>query len=167
MRISKDWLNDFVDVEKLSAAELEEIITIDFSLFKQYYSITDSQKKDIHLRQRQADSLFISESDLTQKDFFSLKQEWKEALLNDRKTRVKPNLDDKIITSWNALLVSGYVEAFKASGEQSYLSEAKTIIEQLEKNNFLNGQPMHTFKDGSKKNEGFLDDYVRIGKMKI
>lgn len=142
--------------------ELQEVVTTEFGLFKEYYSVYDSQ--EIHLRQQTADSMFISEHQLSPGELAGYKKKWKQSLASHRQQRIKPGLDDKVITSWNALLVSGFVEAYKATGEQRYLSEAKTIIQQLETNNYDNQSLMHTYKEGSKKNEGFLDDYVFLAK---
>jgi uncharacterized protein YyaL (SSP411 family) len=46
-------------------------------------------------------------------------------LLTERNKKTKPGLDDKVITSWNALMISGYCEAFKAFGEKEFYTAAQ------------------------------------------
>ena len=41
-----------------------------------------------------------------------------------RNKRVRPGLDDKILTSWNALMLKGYVDAYRAFGEEKFLKAA-------------------------------------------
>ncbi len=52
------------------------------------------------------------------------KRNWKNKLRAYRDHREKPRLDDKTLTSWNALMIKGYVEAFKTFQIQAYLTEA-------------------------------------------
>ncbi len=143
-----------------SIEELQGIIQEEFQLFKAYYGISNQKSEEIHLRQSVADSLFVKENGLTLEELNGLKNQWQTELVQHRKTRVKPGLDDKVITSWNALLVSGYIEAYKASSDNLFLQEAISIIKELEVHNINSDGPMHTYKKGGKNNKGFLDDYV-------
>jgi uncharacterized protein YyaL (SSP411 family) len=45
-----------------------------------------------------------------------------------RNKRVKPRLDDKILTSWNALMLRGYVDAYRAFGEIKFLKTALALM---------------------------------------
>ena len=83
-----------------------------------------------------------------------------EKLIAERKKRVYPGLDDKILTSWNGLMLQGYVDAYRASGNKSYLDRAKKngefiIREMIQDNHRLN----RNFKNGKSTINGFLDDY--------
>jgi uncharacterized protein YyaL (SSP411 family) len=50
-------------------------------------------------------------------------------LLSARAKRVKPRLDDKILTAWNGLMLKGYVAAYRAFDEPAFLNKAiKTPI---------------------------------------
>jgi len=77
-----------------------------------------------------------------------------------RDNRVRPGLDDKILTSWNALMLKGYVDAYRAFNEETYLSIA------LDNANFLidkcrrkDGGLNRNYKNGRSTINGFLDDY--------
>ncbi|MBX2876939.1 MAG: thioredoxin domain-containing protein [Saprospiraceae bacterium] len=85
----------------------------------------------------------------------------KAKLLEARDGRVRPGLDDKVLTGWNALMLRGYVDAFKALREPAYLDMAlengQFLIENMMQADFrLN----RNFKDGKSSINAFLDDYA-------
>ena len=45
-------------------------------------------------------------------------------LFRHREKRIKPGLDDKLLTAWNALTISGYTQAFEATAEKRYRKQA-------------------------------------------
>ena len=45
-------------------------------------------------------------------------------LLKERSTRIRPGLDDKQLTSWNALMLKGYADAYRVFGTKKYLNAA-------------------------------------------
>lgn len=85
----------------------------------------------------------------------------RQKLFEARKGRVRPGLDDKVLTSWNALMISGYVNAFKALGEESYLEAALKNGNFLVKNQLQSDFRLNrNYKDGTSSINGFLDDYA-------
>ena len=91
-----------------------------------------------------------------------------QALLENRSLRIRPATDDKILTSWNALMLSGYVNAFKAFGKESYLEGAIQTARFLEKYMVTEvGMVYRVFKDGRVSIEGFLDDYAQLADAMI
>jgi len=85
----------------------------------------------------------------------------KSDLLAKRKTRIKPALDDKIITSWNALLIIGLIDAYNATKNTLTLNQALKMGE-LFKYSIIknNGSLLRTFKAKNNTIDGFLDDYA-------
>jgi uncharacterized protein YyaL (SSP411 family) len=82
-------------------------------------------------------------------------------LFDAREKRTRPGLDDKILTSWNALMLSGYVDAYKAFGNEEYLVNAKNSGEFLLKNMMQkDGRLNRNYKDGKSVINAFLDDYA-------
>jgi len=82
-------------------------------------------------------------------------------LFDHRAKRIRPGLDDKILTSWNGLMMKGYVDAYLALGNEDYLNTAIKnanfiLKKQLQKDNRLN----RNYKDGKSSINGFLDDYA-------
>lgn len=87
-------------------------------------------------------------------------KEWQKKLLAERSKRVRPRLDDKILTSWNALMLSGNIDAYKAFGEKRFLDRA------LKSANFIKSNMLQSdfslkrnYKNGKANISGFLDDY--------
>lgn len=82
-------------------------------------------------------------------------------LLNHRNTRVKPALDDKVIASWNALMVKAYATASIALENEEWKNEALRAGEFLLENMISEeGYIRRTWKGGIAKVNGFLDDYA-------
>jgi uncharacterized protein YyaL (SSP411 family) len=81
-------------------------------------------------------------------------------LFDIRKKRVRPGTDDKILTSWNALMISGFVKGFRITNNAQYLQTARRAIEFIEsKIAEPGGRLNRTYKNGSAKLNAYLDDY--------
>lgn len=87
----------------------------------------------------------------------------KQKLFEARQKREKPFRDEKIITSWNGLMLSGLAEALKISSKPSFLAAANRTIDLIFTKLFSDGLLLHTYKDGKAKQLGFLDDYAFWG----
>ncbi len=84
----------------------------------------------------------------------------REKLFNYRSRRVRPGLDDKILTSWNSLMLRGLVDAYKAIGEKRYLEMAIRNAEFLIQNLLQkDGRLFRNYKNGKATIPGFLDDF--------
>lgn len=85
----------------------------------------------------------------------------RQLLFEAREGRVRPGLDDKVLTSWNALMLRGYVDAYKALGDESYLEAALKNGNFLVKNQLQSDYRLNrNYKDGVSSINGFLDDYA-------
>jgi len=78
-------------------------------------------------------------------------------LLAERNKRIKPALDNKVLTSWNALLVSGFVHAYLATGNTRHLNEAQRVFSFIE-NQYLNKETLALVH--LKGIDANLDDYA-------
>ncbi len=84
-------------------------------------------------------------------------------LMVERDKRVRPGLDDKVLTSWNALMISGYVDAYNALGTEDYLDKALANAQFLStKQMKSSGQLYRNYKDGKSAINAFLDDYALL-----
>jgi uncharacterized protein YyaL (SSP411 family) len=78
-----------------------------------------------------------------------------------REGRVKPGRDEKILTSWNGLMISGFAKAYAVSEDKRYFHAANNAINFIEKKLASNdGRLRRTFKDGQSKLNGYLEDYA-------
>ncbi len=81
-------------------------------------------------------------------------------LLNARAKRVRPGLDDKSLTSWNAMMVQGYCDASEVFGRPEWLAQARRTMELiLTKCRRPDGGLWHSYKAGKASINGYLEDY--------
>jgi uncharacterized protein len=86
--------------------------------------------------------------------------EQKRKLLLERTKRIRPGLDDKILTGWNAMTIQGLIDAHKAFQDQHLLTKALEAISFIEKNLIAEGKVFRAFKNKHSETEGFLEDYA-------
>jgi uncharacterized protein YyaL (SSP411 family) len=105
--------------------------------------------------------MFAAKHDLREEELDALLSQSQQKLFTARATRIRPERDEKILTSWNALLAKGYIDAFNSFSQQAYLEAA------LENLSFIrthmireDHQLFRNYKDGKVSVSGFLDDYA-------
>lgn len=151
--------------------ELQEIITNDFELFSAYYSINpkDVWEDDTYiLYTKSNDGVFCSEHNIELIEFERKKAVWLRALAERRAKRIAPGLDDKILASWNGLMLKGYVDAYKAFKEQEFLTMAlKNAAFVSQKLIAEDGSLWRNYKNGKATIVAFLDDYAFIAQAYI
>ena len=143
--------------------ELTTLISEDFPIFKDYFNINGrglwEHGNYILLRKESKEEISkkhkISLSELEQKI-----ENWKLTLMKERDTRIRPGLDDKSLTSWNALMLKGYVDAYMSFGVKHHLDIA------IKNANFIvntqmskDGKLLHSYKDGRSTINAYLEDY--------
>jgi len=78
-----------------------------------------------------------------------------------REKRVRPGRDEKILTSWNGLMISGFAKGYAVTGDSKYLKAAKDAVKFVEsKIASSDSRLLRTFKDGESKLNAYLDDYA-------
>jgi uncharacterized protein YyaL (SSP411 family) len=83
-------------------------------------------------------------------------------LLEARRKRTRPNLDDKILTAWNGLMISAFAKGAAAFGEGRYLEAARRAADFLLARLYdaERGTLLHRYRDGEAAIPGFLEDYA-------
>jgi len=147
-----------------SRAEVDAVLGADSELFCAIYDISGHGnweetnipwlKKPLH---EQIGALNVDEIVTKQKLKTCL-----EKLLAERQKRVKPGLDDKILTGWNALMVSACCKAYAALGDETYLQMAENCMAFMQEKCITDGIWKHTYKNGIAKYPAFLDDCAYI-----
>ncbi len=103
---------------------------------------------------------FAKDHNIDLNELNTLLNKSKSILLQEREKRIKPGLDDKILTSWNALMLKGYVDAYRAFGDASYLKSALKNAHFLVNNQLQNdGRLNRNYKKGRSTINAFLIDY--------
>lgn len=85
------------------------------------------------------------------------------ALFKVRAKRVRPSLDEKILSSWNALMLKGYLAAYHALGEAAYLERALRAGHFLEHKMIqADGRLLRNYMRGKASIPGVLEDYALV-----
>jgi len=144
--------------------ELKSLLNKDFDLFSDYYNVNNYgfwEHNNYVLIRKNDDEKIIKKHNVSKRVLNQKKNEWKKILLEARNKRAKPRLDDKTLTSWNAIMLKGYVDAYRVFGDNDYLASAEKnanfiINNQLREDGGLN----HNYKNGKSTINGYLEDYA-------
>jgi len=143
-------------------AEIEQVLSAeDAALFMPYYDVTRrgnfEGKNILHVqpRVRDTDETLVSDEALEE----SLKQS-RALLFTVREKRVKPARDEKILTSWNGLMLRSFAEAGRYLERLDYIEVATKNADFLLRELRKNGRLLRTYKDGRAHLNGFLEDYA-------
>jgi uncharacterized protein YyaL (SSP411 family) len=138
----------------------------DFEICTEYYSINAKGKweHDSYILLRSKEDAEISESlNLSKNELEEAIQRIKSFLLEARAKRMRPGLDDKILTSWNALMISGLCDVSRIMADPDLQKEAeKQMAFLLEKQWRKDGGLNHNYKKGKSNINGYLEDYALV-----
>lgn len=148
-----------------SKLEIEAALGKEAGLYCEAYDISEKgnwEGKNIPRRKKDFQEL-AKKYALTNTEWAQKIDQLNGILLAKRAERVRPGLDDKILTSWNALMMKGFVDAYAALGIDSYLKIAEKNASFLwEKLGDGQGKMFRTYKDDQAKIPAFLDDYALL-----
>ncbi|GEM54785.1 thioredoxin domain-containing protein [Flavobacterium branchiophilum NBRC 15030 = ATCC 35035] len=146
--------------------ELIALLGDDYGLFSKIFNINEFghwEHGHYVLIQNQSLAYWAEKESIDLAVLKNKKQEWEQKLYQKRQQRPKPRLDNKVITSWNALTIKGLVEAYKTFGTKKYLQMA------LQNAQFIahtlwspDGHLWHIYQNGTCKINGFLEDYAFV-----
>jgi uncharacterized protein YyaL (SSP411 family) len=131
-------------------------------IFCRYYDVTDvgnfEHANILHptINLAQLARLFHRDEN----DVARLVEEAKQKLFAVREQRVKPGRDEKILTSWNGLMIAAFAEAYKVIGTQRYLDIARHGSKFLFARLCRGDRLLHSYKAGQAKFNAYLDDYA-------
>lgn len=184
--VSREWLTaegsfySALDADSLNASgkleegafyvwteeELQQILPEDFDLFRIVFNINPFghwEHGNYVLIQSQSLETIAEQNKLTVSELQTRKRNWEKQLFEIREKRSKPRLDDKCLASWNALMLKGYVDAYKALQNPDYLNtalaNANFIIKKLWS---ADGHLWRNYKNGQASINAFLEDYAIV-----
>ncbi|MFO7923870.1 MAG: thioredoxin domain-containing protein [Bacteroidales bacterium] len=146
--------------------EIDEICGKDASLIKDYYQVGKKgyweNGKNILLRDEN-DEDFASARGLTAGELREITIRANKQLLDERGKRERPGLDNKVITSWNALMICGLADAYAAFGDRAFLEKAKHAADFISDNAVSpEGKIFRTLQGNKPFIDGFLEDYALL-----
>ncbi|KRO70513.1 MAG: thioredoxin [Cryomorphaceae bacterium BACL11 MAG-121128-bin16] len=146
--------------------ELKLFIAKDFEIFKDYYNVNGTglwEHGNYILLKKKSKQEIAKKHKISVADLEAKIKQWKLILMKQRDKRIRPGLDDKSLTSWNGLMLKGYIDAYMAFGQEKHLEIA------LKNANFLantqmqkDGRLWHSYKDGRSTINAYLEDYALV-----
>ena len=151
--------------------EPEEIIDVlgkqNGDAFNRYFDITEAgnfEGKNIPNRLRQSSIADTEKSGRHHTDAGELRagsgEGSMEKIYEYRKRRYSLHLDDKILTSWNALMIAAMCHLYRVTGNKNYLEAAVGAQNFIDDNLCENDTLYVSWRDGQHSGKGFLDDYA-------
>ncbi len=145
------------EIIKLLGEELGE-------LFCRFYDITsegnfEDGQSIPHIRM--SHEAFATRQGIDLEKMPALLEEGRGKLFQVRKERVHPLKDDKILTSWNGLMIAAFSKGYQVFGEQAYVDSARKATRFIMQNlRGKNGRLLRRFREGDAAYLGYLDDYA-------
>ncbi len=144
--------------------ELRNILNEDYNLFANYFNVNQKgywEHDNYILLRDKDDDIIAKENNISVDELINKMKIAKEKLLAERGKRIRPGLDDKSLTSWNALMLKAYAEAYETFNENVFLEAALAnadfiIKKQWRKDGGLN----HSYKKERSTINGYLEDYA-------
>jgi len=147
-------------------AGLQVLLKEDFELFSQVFNINDFgywEEGNYVLIQKDPLEDIASKNNIGLDILQAKKKAWEQLLYDEREKRSKPRLDDKCLTSWNAIMLKGFTDAYKALQDENYLEialqNATFITSHLWKEE---GNLLRNFKNGKSTINAYLEDYALL-----
>jgi len=98
---------------------------------------------------------------LSPEEYYGLLESSRGKLLEARKQRIPPLLDDKILTDWNGLMIAALARAGAVFGRPEWIAAGERAVSFIGRVLRLDsGRLLHRFRDGDAAIRGFLDDYA-------
>ncbi len=143
--------------------EVEDIIGEENAeIFCEYYDITphgNFEGENI-LHVQTPPDIFARKVGMDQGELESLLADGRQKLFEEREKRIKPGLDDKILTSWNGIMVRGMAMGYQLTGKPEYLNacekSAEFVLTTLSQDD---GLLLRTYRAGKSHLNAYLEDY--------
>jgi uncharacterized protein YyaL (SSP411 family) len=145
------------------AAEIESALPAeDARLFMLYYDVTQAgnfEGKNILHVEQDAETV-ADKAQVSLETLQASLERSREMLFKLREKRVKPGRDEKILTSWNGLMLRSFAEAARYLDRPDYLQVAGNNAGFLLRELICDGRLLRTYKDGRPRLLGYLEDYT-------
>ena len=148
-----------------SKKEIEILLREDAELFCDLYDVQEGgnwEHSNILWLQHPIE-IFAATKRIDFADLTGKIKQWRKKLMEERVKRISPQLDDKILLGWNALMNIACSKAFAATGVERYRQLAIENMQFVEGNlKAADNSWNHTYKNGQAKIPAFLDDYANL-----
>ncbi|MDW3191206.1 MAG: thioredoxin domain-containing protein [Cytophagales bacterium] len=144
-----------------SMEEIEEIAGDQAELIKAYYDVQPKGNWEHTnvLRRLNSNEEIIAQFNIDQAQLKSVLDKFKADALKERAKRIRPGLDSKLISGWNALTLSGLTEVYIATGSPKAQTLAQNLAQFMMNELIVDGKLLHT---SNQQIQGFLEDYAAL-----
>jgi hypothetical protein len=141
--------------------EIKEILGSDADIFCLYFDVTDGGNWEGNsiLCNNLNPSTVAFNFGISEQKVHEIINSCSTKLLEVRSKRISPGLDDKVLVSWNSLMITAFAKGYRVTNDGRYLDAAKNCISFIEKNLFVDDNLLRTYKNGTAKINGYLEDY--------
>jgi uncharacterized protein len=148
-----------------SERDFNELLGEDSALAERYFGVSSAGNFEGHtiLERSYPEEAIRQQFNLTQGELISKISGIKTKLFEARAKRVRPGLDDKMLTSWNSLMLAAFADAGRVLKRQDYIDVAIRNANFIHKNLYAGGRLKHTYKNGEARIQGLLEDYAYFG----
>ncbi|QKJ30112.1 thioredoxin domain-containing protein [Mucilaginibacter mali] len=150
-----------------SKAELVDLLGEDADVFCIYYNVTEhgnweEEETNVFFRNND-DDLLAEKLGLCTADLQAIIHRAKAKVLTERSKRIRPGLDNKILASWNGLMLKGLCDAYRVFDIPEYLELALKNAEFITQDLITSDNKLiRVYKKGSAEGIAFLDDYANV-----
>ena len=148
-----------------SKEELQNLLQEDFAWVKEYYNINQRgywEDEKYILLKTESDEYFAKNQNWSMETLRKKVTEVNDTLLHERNKRIKPGLDTKCLSSWNALTMTGLCAAYRAFEDEEFLLTARKVGNWILEKQITNGILYRNYAQGKTSIEGFLEDYASV-----
>ena len=145
--------------------EMDAVLGEDAEIIKKYFNVTESGNWERGMNILHTSGLlkdFCEQAGVAEDAFRPVLEKARKNLLNARSKRVRPGLDDKILSGWNGMMLKGLIDAYHAFGDPYFLDlalkNANFIRMELIRNDVL----MRTYSGNENQIAGYLEDYALV-----
>jgi uncharacterized protein YyaL (SSP411 family) len=142
--------------------QVQELLADDYPMFAYHFGLDKKAnfEGNWHLHVYHERQELTKKYGLTIEQVDSSLETAREILFNERKKRIHPGRDEKILTSWNALMIKGMVTAGRIFEQSEYITAAEKSLKFIKEKLWVNGRLLATYKDGKAHLNAYLDDYA-------
>jgi uncharacterized protein len=145
-----------------TAAEIEQALGVDAKIFMLAYGGTPAGnfegKNILHVARDLG--VLAREEGLDQSALEVTLARGRATLFAIRESRVHPGRDEKVLTAWNGLMLRAFADAAAVLGDADFKKTAEANADFLLKTMRRDGRLLRTYKDGTAKLNGYLEDYA-------
>ncbi|GGG29465.1 thioredoxin domain-containing protein [Pontibacter amylolyticus] len=145
--------------------ELQDLFGAEEPILSKYYHVTTTgnfEHGQNILHRRISDAHFAKENELELEVLEEMVKTWKDKLMEVRSQRIRPGLDEKILCSWNAIMLKGLADAYYTFGNKRFLHLAVRNADFILRHFKQGDRLYHNYKEGKASIDGFLEDYALL-----